>query len=75
MSSSLSQVPLAGGRVWEKSFFCFWQDWGLNSGLYTYKAGELQLELHRQSILFWLFWRWGWVGESHELLLQAGLEL
>jgi hypothetical protein len=27
-------------------FICFWWDWGLNSGLYTYIAGALLLEPH-----------------------------
>jgi hypothetical protein len=31
----------------------------LNSGLHTCKAGALLLEPCLQSILFWLFWRWG----------------
>jgi hypothetical protein len=41
--------------------FCFgflWY-WSLTSGLYTCKAGNLLLEPHLQSILRWLFWRWG----------------
>jgi hypothetical protein len=33
--------------------------WGLNSELYTCKVGILPLEPHFQSILLWLFWRWG----------------
>jgi hypothetical protein len=36
-------------------------DWGLNLGLCTCKAGALLLEPHLQSILLWLFWRWGLV--------------
>jgi hypothetical protein len=40
-------------------FFFFLWDWGLNSGLCVCKAGTLLLEPHLQSILFWLFWRWG----------------
>jgi hypothetical protein len=31
----------------------------LNSGLYAYKAGAIQLKPHLQSILLWLFWTWG----------------
>jgi hypothetical protein len=33
----------------------------LNIGLHAYKAGTLLLEPHFQSILLWLFWRWGLV--------------
>jgi hypothetical protein len=33
--------------------------WGLNPGLHTCKAGALALETHLQSILLWLFWKWG----------------
>jgi hypothetical protein len=44
------------------SFFSWW-NWGLNLGLCISKAGILLLEIYLQSILFWLFWRWG----SHEL--------
>jgi hypothetical protein len=32
---------------------------GWVSGLHGYKAGALPLETHLQSILLWLFWRWG----------------
>jgi hypothetical protein len=44
-------------------FFFLW-DLGLNSGVHTYKAGSckagtLPLKLYLQSILVWLFWRWG----------------
>jgi hypothetical protein len=39
--------------------FVFWWDWGLNSGLHIHKASVLLLEPHLQSILLWLFWRWG----------------
>jgi hypothetical protein len=35
--------------------FFFWQNWGLNSELYTCKAGVLPLEWLHQSILLWLF--------------------
>jgi hypothetical protein len=47
-------------------FFFFWG----GMGVWTCKAGALLLEPHLQSILFWLFWRWG----SWEFV-QAGLEL
>jgi hypothetical protein len=33
-------------------------DWGLNSELCDCKAGALPLELHVQSVLLWLFWKW-----------------
>jgi hypothetical protein len=37
--------------------------WGVGLGfklrLWACKAGALSLELHLQSILLWLFWRWG----------------
>jgi hypothetical protein len=41
------------------SLSLFWYDWNLNSGLATCKTGALSLELQPQSILLWLFWRWG----------------
>jgi hypothetical protein len=47
-------------------------DWDLNSGLHSCKVSALLLKLRLQSILLWLFWRWGW---SHELFAWAGLEL
>jgi hypothetical protein len=34
-------------------------DWGVNSGLHAYKSIALQLESYLQSILLWLFCRWG----------------
>jgi hypothetical protein len=34
-------------------------EWDLNSGLHICKAGALLLEPLHQSILLWLFWRWG----------------
>jgi hypothetical protein len=40
-------------------FFVFLVGLGLNSGLCSCKAGIVLLEPHLQSILFWLFWRWG----------------
>jgi hypothetical protein len=39
--------------------FLFWWDWNLNLGLRAHKAGILLIDPHFQSILFWLFWRWG----------------
>jgi phosphotransferase system glucose/maltose/N-acetylglucosamine-specific IIC component len=39
--------------------FVFGWDWGLNSGLWTGKAGGLPLEPCPQSLLLCLFWRWG----------------
>jgi hypothetical protein len=52
---------LLGGGEW---------DWGLNSGLHIFKAGTLLLEPYLQSILLWLFWRWG----LSELFALAGLK-
>jgi hypothetical protein len=51
--------------VW---FWVFWWDWGLNSGLYSCKAGTLLLD--PPLILLWLFWKW----EALELFAQAGLK-
>jgi hypothetical protein len=45
--------------VYLSFFFFFWWDWSLNSGICAWKAGALPLEPHFQSILLWLFWRWG----------------
>jgi hypothetical protein len=57
------------GRV-----FCvvvlFWWGWGLNSGLCGCKAGALLLEPHLQSILLWLFWRWGLLNYLPRLALN-----
>jgi cellulose synthase/poly-beta-1,6-N-acetylglucosamine synthase-like glycosyltransferase len=50
--------------------FFFLVGLGLGTQVRNSKAGALQLEPHLQSILLWLFWRWG----SHELSAQAGLE-
>jgi hypothetical protein len=52
-------------------FFLFGRIGVLNSGLCACKASVLLLELHLQTILFCLFWRWG----SLELFAQAGLKL
>jgi hypothetical protein len=41
----------------------------LNSGVHTCKADAVPLEPHLQSILLWLFWRWGL---SKHLLGWAG---
>jgi hypothetical protein len=41
---------------WLRSLNFFWQYWGLNSRLWK---SALLLEPHLQSILLWLFWRWG----------------
>jgi hypothetical protein len=51
-------------------FFFNWRDWGLNWGLCACKAGTLLLEPQLQSILLWLFWRWG----SRELFALGGLK-
>jgi hypothetical protein len=42
-------------------FILFWCNWSLNLGLHTCKADALLLEPYFQSILLWLFWRWGLV--------------
>jgi hypothetical protein len=47
-----------------------WGDWDLNSGLHTCKAGTLLLKPHLQSILLWLFWRWGLAIYLHGLALN-----
>jgi hypothetical protein len=44
---------------------------GLNTGLCICKAGALLLEPYLQSILLWLYWRWG----SQEQFAWAGLEI
>jgi hypothetical protein len=50
---------------------------GLNLGILVCKAGTLPFEPHLQSILLWLFWRWGppelfaWVGSEPVLLISA----
>jgi hypothetical protein len=38
-------------------------------GFNAYKADTLMLELHLQSILFWLFWRWGFPREPQTVIL------
>jgi hypothetical protein len=43
---------------------------GFESGLHTCKTGTLPLEPHLQSILLWLFWRWG----SYKLFAWTGLK-
>jgi hypothetical protein len=49
--------------------FVFW--WGQGgAGLHAHKAGALPLEPHLQSILLWLFWRWGLVNYSPRLALN-----
>jgi hypothetical protein len=52
-------------------FFFFWWYRGLSSGLHIYKASILPLKPQLQSILLWLFSRWG----SCKLFAWAGLEL
>jgi hypothetical protein len=34
-------------------------DWGLDSGFCACKANAVPLDPHLQSILLWLYWRWG----------------
>jgi hypothetical protein len=67
----VSSLPaeLATGPGGSQILF-FWWGWSLNSGLCTYKAGTLLLEAYLQSILLWLFWRWG----SGELFAQVSLK-
>jgi hypothetical protein len=45
-------------QVLKRIFFFLW-NWRLNSGFHNCKAVTLPLEPHLQSILLWLFWRWG----------------
>jgi hypothetical protein len=48
-------------------FFCFWWDWGLDSGLHSCKVGTLPLEPLLQSILLWLFWNYlPWLALNHD---------
>jgi hypothetical protein len=49
----------------------FFGAWGVSLGLHTCEADSLSLEPHLQSILLWLFWRWG---GSQKIFAQAGLE-
>jgi hypothetical protein len=67
--------PLSPARkFWRVSNFihlCFWWDWSLNLKFHACKAGALPYEPHLQSVLLWLFWRWG----SLELFAWNGLNL
>jgi hypothetical protein len=54
-----SLAPCPPPSRWSFLFFAFFVDWGLDSGLCACKAGPLLLESLLQSILLWLFWRWG----------------
>jgi hypothetical protein len=75
---SFPKLPysLFGTVIWDKKTKtpenmqrCFRQ--GLSRWHQTLmQVGTLLLEPHLQSILLWLFWRWG----SHELFAWAGLE-
>jgi hypothetical protein len=56
--SSFIRIFFGGSRVWTQK-------------LHACKADFPLLEPHFQSILFWLFWRWG---RSLELFAQADLE-
>jgi hypothetical protein len=40
-------------------FLVFFEGLGFELRLCTYKTGSLLLEPNLQSILLWLFWRWG----------------
>jgi hypothetical protein len=55
-------IPTTGNEGFTL-FYLFFGGLGLKSGLCTCKAGALPLEPHLQTILLWLFCRWGW---SHE---------
>jgi hypothetical protein len=52
-------------------FFIFSCDWVMNSGLCACKADTVTFQPKLQSILLWLFWKWG----SHELFAEAGIKL
>jgi hypothetical protein len=51
-------------------FIYFLLKLGLNKGLHACKAGALMLGPHLQSILFWLFWRWGLLNYFPRLALN-----
>jgi hypothetical protein len=55
----LAHCILQGCKMSGSWLFFFLVDQGLNSGLCTCKASVLLLEPHLQSILLWLFGRWG----------------
>jgi hypothetical protein len=50
-------VRITGWITGTRNFVCLW-DRGLNSRLYTCKAGTLMLKPCLQSFLPWLLWRW-----------------
>jgi hypothetical protein len=52
--------------------FFLW-DWGLNSEFHACKTGSLLFELYLQTILFWLFWRWGLLNYLPRLALNQFL--
>jgi hypothetical protein len=58
---------------WVFFFFLWWVgwDWSLHSGLCTCKASAVPLDSHPhlQSILLWLFWRWGCSNYLSQLIL------
>jgi hypothetical protein len=51
--------------------YCTLVECSLNAGLHTCRGGALPPEPHLQSIMLWLFWRWGF-GEQ---VARAGLKL
>jgi hypothetical protein len=61
VSSSYYHFPsaLPEASIFYLFFFFFGWDWGLNSGACACKASALMLDPQLQSILLWLFWRWG----------------
>jgi hypothetical protein len=52
-------LPLLSPTPNTNSFFRFWHYCGLDLGLPAFEAGGLPLEPCLQSLLLWLFWRWG----------------
>jgi hypothetical protein len=62
----LGLIPAQPEKIIATLFLCGGY-WGLNLGLCTWKAGALPLKPHLQSILLWLFWRWGLVNHLPRL--------
>jgi hypothetical protein len=53
----------------------FLWNWGLNSGLHTFKVGTISLGPNFQSALVWLIWRWGFMNLSYLLTLALNHDL
>jgi hypothetical protein len=66
----MSHQRLAAGSFLFLQESFFFGNWDLNSGLLTCKAGSLPLEPVLQSILLWLFWRWGLENHLSRLTLN-----